>query len=177
MLIKNQQRINEYDYKSMMKNFESESRHKKFLKQILSFYEDLLNNSKIDKEVYDILEKIDGVKDNQIFAENNRTIMTCPPRIEFREYTQNYEEYSNLEVIKNQLKLKTKDKVKEFQKELAKEVKKFLNNNILEHSQNEILNKLNLQQNFDLIFNGKVLNDDSYLIDYYVQKMQIIYFR
>ena len=42
---------------------------------------------------------------------------------------------------------------------------------------NEILNKLNLQQNFDLIFNGKVLNDDSYLIDYYVQKMQIIYFR
>jgi len=42
---------------------------------------------------------------------------------------------------------------------------------------NEILNKLNLQQNFDLIFNGKVLNDDSYLIDYYVQKMQTIYFR
>lgn len=34
MLIKNQQRINEYDYKSMMKNFESESRHKKYLNGI-----------------------------------------------------------------------------------------------------------------------------------------------
>ena len=47
----------------------------------------------------------------------------------------------------------------------------------VEWVKNEILNNLNLQQNFDLIFNGKVLNDDSYLIDYYVQKMQIIYFR
>ena len=34
MLIKNQQKINEYDYKSMMKNFESETRHKKFLNGI-----------------------------------------------------------------------------------------------------------------------------------------------
>ena len=34
MLIKNQQKLNEYDYKSMMKNFESESRHKKFLNGI-----------------------------------------------------------------------------------------------------------------------------------------------
>ena len=34
MLIKNQQKLNEYDYKSMMKNYESESRHKKFLNGI-----------------------------------------------------------------------------------------------------------------------------------------------
>ena len=34
MLIKHQLKINEYDYKSMMKNFESESRHKKFLNNI-----------------------------------------------------------------------------------------------------------------------------------------------
>ena len=34
MLIKHQQKINEYDYKSMMRNFESESRHKKFLNNI-----------------------------------------------------------------------------------------------------------------------------------------------
>ena len=34
MLIKNQQKLNEYDYKSMMKNFESETRHKKFLNGI-----------------------------------------------------------------------------------------------------------------------------------------------
>ena len=34
MLIKSQQRVNEYDYKSMMKNFESESRHKKYLNSI-----------------------------------------------------------------------------------------------------------------------------------------------
>ena len=34
MLIKHQQRINEYDYKTMMKNFESESRHKKYLNGI-----------------------------------------------------------------------------------------------------------------------------------------------
>ena len=34
MLIKNQQKINDYDYKTMMKNFESESRHRKYLNGI-----------------------------------------------------------------------------------------------------------------------------------------------
>ena len=34
MILKDQKRINDYDYKKMMKNFESETRHKKFLNSI-----------------------------------------------------------------------------------------------------------------------------------------------
>ena len=151
---------------SSEEEFERDSTNeiKQFLKEILSFYEDFLKNSKIDEEIYDILEKIDGVKDNQIFAENNRTIMTCPSRIQFCEYTQNIELYSNLEVIKNQLKLKTKDKVKEFQNEIASEVKKFLNTNIVEHSHNEIINKFQKITN-DILNNSLTEEDFNYLIN------------
>ena len=43
----------------------------------------------------------------------------------------------------------------------------------------EIIHRLNLEKDFkyQLIFNGKILEDENYLIDYNVQKMQTIYFK
>ena len=112
-----------------------------YLKKITSFYNDLLESIPVDKEIIDILEKIDGNRDNQIFAANNRTIMSCPSRIEFIEYNQDIDTYSNLEAIKNQLKNKTKEESKITEYQIASEVKNFLKD-ILQESPNENNSKL-----------------------------------
>ena len=63
-----------------------------------------------------------------------------------------------------------------------KKNKNVLSINIAEQIQyirDEIINRLNLEKDFkyQLIFNGKILEDENYLIDYNVQKMQTIYFK
>ena len=80
----------------------------------------------IDKDIIDEIDKIDGIRDNQIFAAKNRTIMCCPSRIEFIEYNQDIDTYANLEVVKNQLKNKKNEEYKSIQNKISDEVKKFL---------------------------------------------------
>ncbi len=63
-----------------------------------------------------------------------------------------------------------------------KKNKNVLSINIAEQIQyikDEIIHRLNLEKDFkyQLIFNGKILEDENYLIDYNVQKMQTIYFK
>ena len=63
-----------------------------------------------------------------------------------------------------------------------KKNKNVLSINIAEQIQyirDEIINRLKLEKDFkyQLIFNGKILEDENYLIDYNVQKMQTIYFK
>ena len=63
-----------------------------------------------------------------------------------------------------------------------KKNKNVLSINIAEQIQyirDEIINRLNLEKDFkyQLIFNGKILEDENYLIDYNIQKMQTIYFK
>ena len=63
-----------------------------------------------------------------------------------------------------------------------KKNKNVLSINIAEQIQyikDEIILRLNLEKDFkyQLIFNGKILEDENYLIDYNIQKMQTIYFK
>ena len=63
-----------------------------------------------------------------------------------------------------------------------KKNKNVLSINIAEQIQyikDEIILRLNLEKDFkyQLIFNGKILDDENYLIDYNIQKMQAIYFK
>ena len=63
-----------------------------------------------------------------------------------------------------------------------KKNKNVLSINIAEQIQyirDEIINRLNLEKDikYQLIFNGKILEDENYLIDYNIQKMQAIYFK
>ena len=97
-----------------------------YLKNIIFFYEEFLKKIDIDKELIDEIEKIDGMRDNQIFAAKNRTIMSCPSRIEFMEYNQDIDTYSNLEVVKNQLKNKKNGEYKSTRNKISDDVKKFL---------------------------------------------------
>ena len=63
-----------------------------------------------------------------------------------------------------------------------KKNKNILSINIAEQIQyikDEIINRLSLEKDikYQLIFNGKILDDENYLIDYNIQKMQAIYFK
>ena len=63
-----------------------------------------------------------------------------------------------------------------------KKNKNVLSINIAEQIQyirDEIINRLNLEKDikYQLIFNGKILEDENYLIDYNIQRMQTIYFK
>ena len=102
MLIQNQQRINEYDYQKMMKDFESESRHKKYLNNIKNKwraascrYKEKIENIKIKNE------KLDKMRD--------------------KAFKKRYKEKENS--IKNQLELKNYEKLEE-KKRMAEDLRK-----------------------------------------------------
>lgn len=92
MLIKHQQRINEYDYKTMMKNFESESRHKKYLNGIKNKWRAASCKYK---------EKVEFIK-----MKNEKL-----NKMRDKEYKKRYLKKENS--IKNQLELKKNEKLEE----------------------------------------------------------------
>lgn len=92
MLIKHQQRINEYDYKTMMKNFESESRHKKYLNGIKNKWRAASCKYK---------EKVEFIK-----MKNEKL-----NKMRDKEYKRRYLKKENS--IKNQLELKKNEKLEE----------------------------------------------------------------
>lgn len=57
MLLKHQEEINNYDYKKMMKDFETETRHKKYINSIR-------NRWRLASSKY--LEKVDSIKDKNM---------------------------------------------------------------------------------------------------------------
>ena len=102
MLIKSQQRVNEYDYKSMMKNFESESRHKKYLNSIKNKWR--AASCKYKEKVQ--LIKINNEKLNKMRG---------------KAYKKRYLKKEN--AIKNQLEIKNQEKQEE-KRRLAELLKK-----------------------------------------------------
>jgi hypothetical protein len=150
---------------SLEEEFERDctSEIKKYLKKMISFYSDFLKKATIDAEGLEIIEEVDGTRDNQIFAEENRTIYACPPRVEFQEYTQELEIYLNFDLIKNKIKSKPKE-LKEIKNKIGTEVKQFLRENIILENNND--HKKKFDEVADNILN-KELNEEeyNYLID------------
>ncbi len=143
---------------------------KKYLKQMVSFYNDFRKKGVIDNEIIKVIEETDGIRDNQVFAEENRTIFACPPRIEFIEYNQDLDIYLNFDVTKNKLKNKSKEEIKETKNKIGTEVKQFLSSNIIIEIDNEYKSK------FDEIANNilnKELNEEDY--NYLIEEFQKSY--
>ena len=92
MLLKDQKRINDYDYKKMMKNFESETRHKKFLNSIKNKWR--AASCRYKEKV--ALIKIKNEKIN---------------RMRDKEFKRRFLQKEN--AIKNQLELKNMEKLEE----------------------------------------------------------------
>lgn len=130
---------------------------KKYLKQIISLYEELLQKGPIKKELIDCIDNIDGTIDNQIFAEKNRSAITCPGRIPYIEYSEDSEYYSNFEVVKNFMKNKSKEDFKEKKNKINKEVKNFLEE-IIQTTQNE--NVMKFEEIANSIVNNNLKEED-----------------
>ena len=114
MLIKKQQKINEYDYKNMMKNFASESRHINHLNNIKNKWRAISCKYK---------EKIELIKTN------NEKLNRVRNKAFKKRYLQKENSIKNQLELKKQEKLEAKKKLEELFKkkneEAAKNLEKF----------------------------------------------------
>ena len=116
------------------------------LKRWLKKFADNMSNFRKGIEFTEIeikqIEEMDGIKDNKIFAEQNKSLMTGPKRNLFKEYSQDLNYYmENFEFLKKETKGKTPKEIKEIHKNISQEVGKFLNEIITEEP-NEINDKI-----------------------------------
>ena len=89
--------------------------------------------------------------------------MSCPSRIEFIEYNQDIDTYSNLEVVKNQFKNKKKEEYKSIQNKISDDVKKFLIKT-LKNTRDE--NYLKIEEIVNNLINNNLSEEDyNYLIE------------
>ena len=87
------------------------------LKRWLKKFADHMNNFRNGIEMNEIeikqIEEMDGIKDNKIFAEQNKSLMTGPKRNLFKEYSQDLNYYmENFEFLKKETKGKTPKEIK-----------------------------------------------------------------
>ena len=134
-------------------------------KNTFNFYNQFLENIKIDEDTLRSIEKISGIKDIHLFSENNKDIMSSPPRIIFQEYNQDMDKYFNFDVIKNKIKNKSNEESLIIKKEIATEVNKFLEQSVFtidekkdvitKYSQicDDILNKKLKEEDYNFIIN------------------------
>ena len=117
-------------YLSSMEEFEKNCTNdlklylKNFAKNITTFQKEIEFNESELKQI----EEMNGDKDNQIFVKNNKSLMSGPKRILFKQYTQNVNYYmENFQFLKKEIKNKSPNELKIFQDNISEEVKKFLN--------------------------------------------------
>ena len=113
MLIKNQQKLNEYDYKSMMKNFESESRHKKFLNGIRNKWRAASCKYKEKVELIKIKnEKLNKMRDKAFKKRYLKKENAIKNQLELK----NYEKQEEKRRLAELLKKKNEDAAKNLEK-------------------------------------------------------------
>ena len=130
-----------------------------------NFFNQFLENIKVDEDTMRSIEKINGIRDIHFFAENNKDIMSSPPRIIFQEYNQDMDKYFNFDIIKNKMKNKSSEESLIIKKEMAVEVNKFLEQSVFaidekkdtitKYSQicDDILNKKLKEEDYNFIIN------------------------
>ena len=96
------------------------------LGKLSNFYNNVINNCKMDNELIESIRNINGNKDIQDFSEINCDIISCPPSLKFSKYSQNLELYFNFDVFKNKLKNKNESEQREIKREVSIEISKFL---------------------------------------------------
>ena len=101
----------------------------KFIKIMKDFFKTFI----ISEENNDIIEKINGEKDNKSFAEKNKSLMTGPKRNLYKEYAQDLSYYTeHFDIIKSKLKGKDKKEIREFNNKITQDINEFLGDLIKE---------------------------------------------
>ena len=101
----------------------------KFIKIMKDFFKTFI----ISEENNDIIEKINGEKDNKSFAEKNKSLMTGPKRNLYKEYAQDLSYYTeHFDIIKSKLKGKDQKEIREFNNKITQDINEFLGDLIKE---------------------------------------------
>ena len=125
---------------------------KKYLKEFISICKNFFKDFEITKEEQQIVEEIDGDRDNKDFAEKNKTLMTGPKRNLYKEYSQDLNFYTeHFDIIKEKLKKKSPSEIREINKMITQDVNDFLSD-IIKEEPDEIHQKIqeiakNLKEN------------------------------
>ena len=125
---------------------------KKYLKEFISICKNFFKDFEITKEEQQIVEEIDGDRDNKDFAEKNKTLMTGPKRNLYKEYSQDLNYYTeHFDIIKEKLKKKSPAEIREINKMITQDVNDFLSD-IIKEEPDEIHQKIqeiakNLKEN------------------------------
>ena len=129
---------------AIMEEFERDCTNdlKRWLKKFVNNMDNFRKGIEFTEIEIKQIEEMDGIKDNKIFAEQNKSLMTGPKRNLFKEYSQDLNYYmENFEFLKKEIKGKTPKEIKEIHKNISQEVGKFLNEIITEEP-NEITDKI-----------------------------------
>ena len=115
---------------------------KEYLLSFIRSFEEFKNNLKISDTDLEIINEINGQKDNTIFAEKNKSLMTGPKKNPYKEYSQDLNYYiEHFDCVKKEMKNKTQNEIREIRKNILQEVSQFLNE-IIKEEPNEIHNKI-----------------------------------
>ena len=144
------ERICTDDFKSNLKNF---------AKKLNSLKNDFVfTETEIKK-----FEEMDGDKDNKLFSEQNKSLITGPKRNLFKEYSQDLGYYlENFDFLKKEASKKNPKDLKLFHKDISQKVSKYLNDIIIEEK-NDINEKI-LEISKNLKENKLSEDDFNYLI-------------
>ena len=100
---------------------------KKYLLIFIGNCQNFFKNFELQEAEKQIIDNIDGVKDNKEFAERNKTLMTGPKRNLYKEYSQDVNYYTeHFDFIKSKLKGKNATESREFTNMLTHSVTEFL---------------------------------------------------
>ena len=127
----------------------------------------MFKDFEITPEEEQIIEEIDGERDNKEFAEKNKTLMTGPKRNLYKEYSQDVNYYAeHFDIVKSKIKGKTPAEIREINKRITQDVQEFLSDIIKEepdqiHQKIQLIAK-NLKEN--------KLTEDEY--NYLISKFQ-----
>ena len=115
---------------------------KQYLLSFIKSFDEFKNNIKISDTDLEIINEINGQKDNAIFAEKNKSLMTGPKKNPYKEYSQDLNYYiEHFDCVKKEMKNKTQNEIREIRKNILQEVSQLLNE-IIKEEPNEIHNKI-----------------------------------
>ena len=106
---------------------------KKYLLLFVQHCKNFFKDFELSEGEKQIIDNIDGSKDNKEFAERNKTLMTGPKRNLFKEYSQDLNYYTeHFDFIKSKLKGKNPAEIREFNNTITHDVTEFLSDVIKE---------------------------------------------
>ena len=144
---------------------------KNYFLKFIGILQDFFKNFNLTKENSEIIGKINGEKDNKIFAEKNKSLMTGPKRNLYKEYAQDLNYYvEHFDVVKSRLKGKNAKEQREINNKITHEVNDFIED-IIKEEPDQIHQRI-MQIAKDIKDNKLSKNDYDYLENQFIKRFE-----